>query len=89
MPNGQPEQRNSYKGNPLRAWVTVTFEKADGTGNAQKELVADLGDPTEGVISQDNLRQLKVADAPAQRTNWGLEERGWVCINMPELGLEK
>ena len=60
MPNGKKEQRNPYKGDPARAWVKVTFEKADGTGNIEKELLADLGDPHEGVISKDNMKKLKL-----------------------------
>lgn len=89
MPNGQTGQQNPYKGDPPRAWAKGRFEKADGTGTIEIELVADLGDPTEGAISTDNMRRLKVADAPDVVTNFGREDGGWVCINMPEVGLEK
>ncbi len=89
MPNGNHEQRNPYKGQPSQPWVKVRFEKAAGTGNVEKELAVDTGDPREARISSENMKILKVADGPNVQTNFGLAEGGWVCINMPEMGLEK
>ncbi|MBM3235139.1 hypothetical protein FJZ31_02450 [Candidatus Poribacteria bacterium] len=54
-----------------------------------KELGVDTGDPGEARISSENMKKLKVADGPNVKTNFGLAKGGWVCINMPELGLEK
>ena len=87
MPNR--EQRNPYKGNPPNPWVTVRFEKADGTGSVEKQLAVDTGDPSEARISSQNMRELKLADGPNVETNYGHAAGGWVYINMPELGLEK
>ena len=90
MPNGQREQRNPYKGDPPRSWVKVEFEKADGTGNITKQLVADTGWPLEATISKENMRKLKLANGEdVPKTNFGKQEGGWVCIKVPELGLEK
>jgi hypothetical protein len=89
MLSGGTGQENPYKGYPLRAWIRARFEKADGTGSVEMDLVADLGDPTEGHISTENMQQLKVADTQGHVTNFGAETGGWVCINMPEVGLEK
>lgn len=87
MSNG--EQRNPYRGDPPNPWIKVRFERADGMGNIEKELAVDTGDPDEASISSQNMRQLKMADGPSVQTNFGRADGGWVCINMPELGLEK
>ncbi len=87
MPNGG--QRNSYKGDPPNSWVKLKFEKADGTGTLEKDLAVDTGSDVEADIGSQNMRQLKLADGPRQQTNFGPAQGGWVCIKMPELGLEK
>ena len=40
-------------------------------------------------ISRENMEQVKLADGPTIETNFGRAEGGWVCISIPELGLEK
>jgi len=56
MPNANHEQCNPYKGQPPQPWVKVRFEKVDGTGNVEKELAVDTGDPREARISSENMK---------------------------------
>jgi hypothetical protein len=51
------EQRNPYKGDLPRPWVTVVFQKADGSGNIEKQLLADTGGVAAIRISRSLLHQ--------------------------------
>jgi hypothetical protein len=50
MTPGSPEQRNPYKGSPLRPWVRVQLAAPDGTVR-DLDLLADTGNPFELVVS--------------------------------------
>ena len=80
------EQRNPYKGNPERPWITVRLAGPDGS-IAELELLADTGNPCAIIISQQQMLRLKVADAPDVSTNFGLLQGGWLQLTMPEFGL--
>ena len=80
------EQRNTYKGNPERPWITVRLTAPDGS-IAELELLADTGNPCAIVISQQHMLPLKAADAPDVSTNFGVLQGGWLQLAMPELGL--
>jgi len=81
------EQRNPYKGNPPRPWVTVVFEKADG--KIEKQLIADTGGFAEIRISRSLLYKIELDAAGSQKTNFGLAEGSWVWVEIPELGFRK
>jgi len=68
-----PEQRNSYKGDPPRAWVRVVFQK--GRDKIEKHLVADTGDVAAIRISRSLLHRFETRSARIQRTNFGLWTR--------------
>jgi hypothetical protein len=83
------EQRNPYKGDPPRPWVTVVFQKADGSGKIAKQLIADTGGFATIRISRSLLYKIEVRPAEIQKTNWGLAEGCWVWVEIPELGFRK
>jgi hypothetical protein len=81
------EQRNRYKGAPLRPWVRLRLAEPNGTDH-EFELLADTGNPFAVVISQAAMTSLKLRTAPDVNTNFGLLQGGWLHIHMPELGIE-
>jgi len=83
------EQRNPYKGDPSRSWVTVVFQKADGSGKIAKQLIADTGGVAAVRISRSLLHQIEIRPAGIQDTNFGLAEGSWVWVEIPELGFRK
>jgi hypothetical protein len=83
------EQRNPYKGNPPRPWVTVVFEKADGNTKVKKQLIADTGGVAAIRISRSFLHQIELEPVGIQDTNFGLAEGSWVWVEIPELGFRQ
>ena len=83
------EQKNRYKGDPLRSWITVVFEKADGTGKIAKQLIADTGGVAAIRITRSLLHRIEFEPADLQKTNFGLAEGSWVWVEIPKLGFRK
>ncbi|MDZ7292820.1 MAG: hypothetical protein ONB44_22870 [candidate division KSB1 bacterium] len=83
------EQRNPYKGDPPRPWVTVVFHKADGSDKITKQLLADTGGVAAIRISRSLLYQIEIRPADIQDTNFGLAEGSWVWVEIPELGFRR
>jgi hypothetical protein len=83
------EQRNRYKGDPPRPWVTVVFQKADGSGKLEKQLIADTGGVAAIRISRSLLSKIETEPAGIQKTNFGLAEGSWAWVEIPELGFQK
>ena len=72
-----------------RANVEVTFQALDGQ-KVTKRLIADTGAPLEFILSSEDLRLLKLIDAPdAEGGLWGTLEGAWVHLKMPELDVDK
>jgi hypothetical protein len=83
------EQRNRYKGDPPRPWVTVVFQKTDGSGKLEKQLIVDSGGIAEIRISRSLLSKIELEPAGIQKTNFGLAEGSWVWVEIPELGFRE
>jgi len=83
-----PEQRNAYKGSPLRAWVRLNLVEKIGAVH-EVQLLADTGNPFALVISGDRMRQLRRRKGPTVNTNFGMLSGGWVRVTIPELGFDR
>jgi hypothetical protein len=80
------EQRNPYKGSPLRPWLRLQFIAADQSPH-EFECVADTGNPFSVILSRAQMALLKRVDGPDASTNFGQLTGGWIRVFMPELGL--
>jgi hypothetical protein len=78
------EQRNPYRGTPLRAWFRLRLIAADGAAS-ELEVLADTGNPCALIVSPEQMRQCKRGDAPDVQTNFGTLEGGWLEVEIPEL----
>ena len=83
-----PEQRNTYKGSPLRSWARLVLVGADGT-TQQVEALADTGNPCALIVGQALLRQFNLGLAPGMSTNFGALDGGWLRIQIPELAFDQ
>jgi hypothetical protein len=81
-----PEQRNPYKGNPVRSWLRLGFRGRDGTA-ISVELLADTGSPQSALLRPDLFDQLVTRYTRTIRTNFGDMTGGWVQLYTPEIGL--
>jgi hypothetical protein len=86
MPPVGSSQRNPYKGAPLRAWVRLRFQSADGSLQ-ELELVADTGNLFAVILSVAEMGRLLRRGGPGTQTNFGPLIGGWLELAMPELGL--
>jgi hypothetical protein len=82
------EQRNPYKGSPLRPWVRLVLVSADGTSQAL-DVLADTGNPCALIVSQELLKQFNIGLAPGMSTNFGPLEGGWLKVQIPEIDWEQ
>jgi hypothetical protein len=80
------EQRNPYKGNPIRPWLRLSFLARDGTTHTV-ELLADTGTPVGVILSPELFDQLVVCFTRAVRSNFGPMRGGWVRLYSRDLGL--
>jgi hypothetical protein len=80
------EQRNSYKGAPIRPWLRLSFLGRDGTTHSV-ELLADTGSPSGVILSPELFDQLVVCFTRAVNTNFGPMQGGWVRLYSRDLGL--
>lgn len=82
------EQRNAYKGLPLRACVRLHLVAKGGAAH-ELEFLADTGNPFSVIIGAGRMRQFKRRKGPAVNTNFGMLTGGWVQVTIPELGFER
>jgi len=82
------EQRNSYKGSPLRPCVRLRVTAPDGAA-LEFDLLADTGNPCALIVSRAMMIKLKQRAAPDVNSNFGLLEGGWLHLTMPELGIDQ
>lgn len=83
-----PEQRNSYKGSPLRPWVRLALIAAGGE-QRQVEALADTGNPCALIVSPEVMRQFNQGTAPGMNTNFGALGGGWLRVQIPEIGFDE
>lgn len=83
-----PEQRNLYKGSPLRPWVRLVLVAADGT-TREIEALADTGNPCALIVGQAVLRQFNLGLTPGMSTNFGPMDGGWLRVQIPNLPLDE
>lgn len=75
------EQRNPYKGNPLRPRIRLTHVAADGT-TQEIEALADTGNPCALIGGSQVLRDCNLGVAPGMSTNFGPLDGGWLSSNL-------
>lgn len=80
------EQRNPYKGTPLRAWLRLSFLARDQAVHTV-ELLADTGSPCGVILSPELFDRLVVTYTRAVQSNFGPMQAGWVRLYSRELGL--
>lgn len=83
-----PEQRNSYKGSPLRPAVRLVLNAADGT-TREVEALADTGNPCALIIGQALLSQFNLGIAPGMNTNFGAMDGAWLRVQIPGLEFDE
>jgi hypothetical protein len=82
------EQRNSYKGSPLRPWFALTLIAADGSTKSI-EVLADTGNPCALIVSPRPLDDFNSGLAPGTETNFGPLAGGWLRLQISEVGFEE
>jgi hypothetical protein len=82
------EQRNSYKGQPERAWIRLRVVALDGSVE-ELDVLADTGNPFPLILSESKLRQFKQLDLTSVTTNFGMLEGGWVHVQIPAIALDE
>lgn len=82
------EQRNFYKGSPLRPWVRLVLVAADGE-TKEIEALADTGNPCALIVGQALLLQFNVGLAPGMSTNFGALDGGWLRIQIPDFAFDE
>ena len=83
-----PEQRNSYKGSPLRPWLRLTVVAADGRTKSIEGL-ADTGNPCGLIVSRPLLEGFNCGVAPGLQTNFGPLNGGWLHRQIVEAGFDE
>lgn len=83
-----PEQRNAYKGSPLRPWFTLAVVAADGSTKSI-EVLADTGNPCALIVSPQLLDEFNSGLAPGTETNFGPLAGGWLRLQIPEVDFEE
>jgi hypothetical protein len=80
------EQRNPYKGRPLRTWLKLRF--LDRTRQpVELELLADTGSAQAIVVPLELFDRLVVRKTRNSQTNFGEMHGGWVRLHSAEVGL--
>jgi hypothetical protein len=87
MSTGQAEQRNFYKGKPLRSWIRVQLVARDGSAT-EADLIADTGNPYSVIIGKKELTRLSQRRGAVLSTNFGILVGGWVRVVIPEIGYD-
>ena len=80
------EQRNSYKGRPLRPWLTLGFLERTGQP-LELELLVDTGAAQAIILQQELFERLVIRKTRNIKTNFGDMQGGWIRLNSTELGL--
>jgi hypothetical protein len=83
-----PEQRNPYKGAPLRPWIRVALVAADGT-STEIDALADTGNPSALIVGQDTLKRFNLGLTPGMSTNFGALDGGWLRVRVAELHFDQ
>ncbi len=82
------EQRNLYRGSPLRPWLRLTLVAADGA-TREIDVVADTGNPCALIVDQDVLDRFNLGLLPGMNTNFGPLQGGWLRIQIVDLGFDE
>ena len=80
------EQRNPYKGRPLRPWLTLGFLERTGQP-LELELLADTGSAQAIVLQQELFERLVIRKTRNIQTNFGEMQGGWIRLHSSGLGL--
>jgi hypothetical protein len=78
------EQRNYYKGRPLRPWIRVAL-LADNGETLSIDAFADTGNPCALIVSTEVMERFNLGLTPGMNTNFGRLEGGWLRVQIPEL----
>lgn len=80
------EQRNLYKGHPLRPWLKLGFMDRDGLP-IELDLLVDTGSSHAVVVRQELFEKLASRTTRKIRSNFGDMIGGWIQLYSKELGL--
>ena len=83
-----PEQRNRYKGSPLRPWTGLSLVAANGS-TREIEVLVDTGNPCALIVSAAVLQQFNQGVTPQLRTNFGILDGGWLRVQIPGVGFDQ
>jgi len=81
------EQRNAYKGSPLRPWATIQLVGKKGR-RFHLDLMVDTGSPCALIVSPDTLLGCQYRGAPPKGSNFGLLAGGWIRVVIGDLSLD-
>jgi hypothetical protein len=87
MPEAPLEQRNTYRGEPARAWLRVQLI-SPGDQIHELELLVDTGNPCAVIIGAATMQSLRWRDSGSAKSNFGALEGGWLRVAIPELGFD-
>ena len=82
------EQRNSYKGTPLRPWLSLSVVGAEGSTKSI-EVLADTGNPCALIVSPQLLEDFNSGLTPGVDTNFGKLSGGWLRLQIAEFGFDE
>jgi hypothetical protein len=82
------EQRNIYKGSPLRPWIRLLLVGGDDS-TQEVHALADTGNPCALIVGQALLRKFNLGLAPGMSTNFGALDGAWLRLRIPELDFDE
>jgi len=88
MSGGISEQRNPYKGTPLRSWIRVQLLAPDGRMQ-EIDLLADTGSPAAIVVSDDLMRRFAQFPLGGQTSNFGPLTGGALRVVILNVGFDR
>jgi hypothetical protein len=82
------EQRNPYKGTPLRPWVRL-FLLADNGRRQEIDAFADTGNPCALIISERLFEEFNLGLAPGMDSNFGRLQGGWLRVQIANMSFDE
>jgi hypothetical protein len=87
MSGALQEQRNPYKGIPLRAWLRLQLVARGGTAR-ELDLMVDSGNPLPLIISSADFQLFARRPTSTANTNYGRLSGAWVRVLIPAVGFD-
>jgi len=78
------EQRNTYRGEPARAWIRLRLMSL-GNHSCEYDFLFDTGNPCAIIVGTSMLRDFLWHESVDAHSNFGTLEGGWLRLAIPEL----